>query len=257
MRKSQSKRLLLPVLLLATISINAHGYDVNHASSLDQAAYVTGSSVYDYGHNSIPNISVTGAPDDTDFTRWAMLHDGSTYRLYFFRANSNAQIYQFGYNPASSAYEFGFNSIPVIDITGAPADADPGSFAMLHDGRTYRLYMRGIDNPQSLYQFGFNSRTSDYEFGFNSIPVINITGAPADANFDGWAMLHDGSNYRLYAFNKSAPESLYQFAYNGSTYAYGFNSINVLTVTDMPDGSHKDDFAMLHDGSNYRFYYTR
>ena len=49
--------------------------------SLNQAAYVAG-SVYDFGHNSIPNIPFTGAPDDTDYSRWAMLHDGRDYRFY-------------------------------------------------------------------------------------------------------------------------------------------------------------------------------
>ena len=40
--------------------------------SLNQAGYVTGSTTYRYGHNSIPNIFITGAPDDIDWSRWAL-----------------------------------------------------------------------------------------------------------------------------------------------------------------------------------------
>ena len=51
---------------------------------------------YEYGHQSIPELKLTNIPDDADTSRFAMLHDGSTYRLYF-RARSNTfTMYQFG-----------------------------------------------------------------------------------------------------------------------------------------------------------------
>lgn len=50
--------------------------------SLNQAAYLTG-TIYEFAFNSIPNIPIINAPRDTDFSRYAMLHDGNTYRLYF------------------------------------------------------------------------------------------------------------------------------------------------------------------------------
>lgn len=50
------------------------------ATSLNQAAYA-GGDICNFGHNSIPNIPLSGAPADTDYSRWSMLHDGSTYRL--------------------------------------------------------------------------------------------------------------------------------------------------------------------------------
>ena len=225
-------------------------------TSLNQAAYA-GGTTYQYAFNSIPNIFIAGAPDDIDWSRWAMLHDGSTYRLYFFRSGTNDTLYQFGFNPSSAEYEYGYNSIPTLTITGAPADADASSFAMLHDGSVYRLYMRSATSDTRIHQFGFNVSTSNYEYGFNSIPVLDITGGPVDTDYDRWAMLHDGTTYRYYAFQLASDTLFYQFGYNPSTqdYEYGHNSIPQLTVINMPTDSNRDDFAMLHDGADYRFYF--
>lgn len=50
---------------------------------------------------------------------------------------------------------------------------------------------------------------------------------------------------------------MYQFAYNivSGDCEWGFSSIPELQVTNMPASSIKTDFAMLHDGDDYRFYY--
>lgn len=226
-------------------------------ASLNQAAYVSGTSRYEYGHNSISNIPLSGAPLDTDYSRWAMLHDGSSYRLYFFKQGTSDTLYQFAYNAATQTYQYGFNSIDQLTISGIPADADTASISMLHDGSTYRLYMKSLSNPATLYQFAYNTSTQQYIYGYNSIDVLFISMAPADADYSRWAMLHDGSNYRLYIGKAGSVDTMYQFAYNSASadYEYGYNSIGVLSVTGMPAGSIKTDFAMLHDGSNYRFYY--
>jgi len=223
--------------------------------SINQAAYVAGTSHYTFGHNSIPNLYIIGAPDDTDGTRWAMLYDGSRYRLYFFKQGTDDTLYQFAYNPASSDYEFGFDSIDVLTITGKPADADAGSIAMLHDGSRYRLYMRSKTVPGKLYQFAYKTGTSTYVYGYSSIAQLSVTGMPADVDFSRWGMLHDGSDYRFYAFKQGSDNTFYQAAWTGSTYAYGYNAIAQLSVQSMPDNSDTSDFAMLHDGSDYRFYF--
>ena len=84
-------------------------------------------------------MSITDAPSNTDWNRWTMLHDGSDYRLYFFKAGTDDTIYQFVFNPSTTSYEFGYNSSPEMSITEAPADADPSSFAILYDGPAYRF----------------------------------------------------------------------------------------------------------------------
>ena len=222
-------------------------------TSLDQAAYRRGTTEYEFGLNSIPNIPIVDAPEDTDFSRWAMLHDGSTYRLYFFVKDSDTTMYQFGFD--GRAYTFGHDSIPQLEITGAPSEANPGSFAMLHDGRDYRLYMRGRSNPTQLFQFAFNPTTGNYEYGFRSIPVIDTTGLPADADLGRWAMLFDGSTYRQYVGVAGRTDAMYQCGYNGRTYAFGFDSIPTLDIVGTPATSDTSSFAMLHDGADYRFYH--
>ena len=113
--------------------------------------------------------------------------------------------------------------------------------------------MLSSSNPKKLYQFAWNG--SSYEYGHNSIPEMSITGAPADTDYSKWAMLHDGNNYRLYFAKNGIIDKLYQFAWNGATYKYGFNSIPTLSLDSIPRKSHFNIFNMLHDGSDYRFYF--
>ena len=148
-----------------------------YSESLNQAGMQASGDTFQFGFASIPNIKITNAPADTDYNRSAMLHDGTTYRLYFFKEGSSDTIYQFGFN--GSTYQYGHNSIAQLRITGKPVDANPEDFAMLHDGSVYRLYMLSYDQTK-LYQFGWNGST--YQYGHRSIPSIPITGAPSDAD---------------------------------------------------------------------------
>lgn len=220
--------------------------------SVNQAAYQPGTTRYVYGRNSIANIRVEGAPADADFTRWAMLHDGTTYRLYCFQTGSDTRLYQFGFD--GRAYTFGFNSITQIDITGAPADANPANFAMLHDGSDYRLYMRGRSNPERLYQFAFNPTTGSYQYGFRSIATIDTAGMPADADFSRFAMLFDGSVYRQYVAKAGTTDVLYQAGFDGRRYVFGYQSFAQMSIVGMPANTNASSFAMLHDGVDYRLY---
>ena len=223
-------------------------------SSLNQFAYVPGTTIYRFGHDSIPNIPIVGAPDDADLSRWAMLHDGSAYRFYAFKRGSNDTIYQFSFN--GSAYAFGHNSIPVLRLVDFPADADASSFAMLHDGQAYRLYLRRSGDPRTLYQSSWVAGSDTYRFGHNSIPAMPIVGYPDDTDWSRWMMLHDGSAYRLYAFKGNSAE-FYQGSFNAERGAYEFalNSIPVLTLEGTPADSDTAHASMLHDGSAYRFYF--
>lgn len=246
------KRLVLATSLLLLCAAAS-------AKSLNQAAYVPGSSHYQFGYNSIANLKITGAPADTGYGRFAMLHDGSAYRLYLPRRNSPDTLYQFVYNPAKGSYEYGFNNaIKILKIVGMPADANTGSFAMLHDGSHYRLYMRSRSNATTLYQAAFKVGTNQYVYGYQSMPIIKVTGAPADiTNNRRWAMLHDGANYRLYIGKQRNVNQFYQFAFNRGTnaYQYGYQSIPLLSAMNAPANSQFNNFAMLHDRGAYRYYY--
>lgn len=225
-------------------------------TALNQAAFVPGTKTYQYGYNS-GDFSISGVPADTDRTRWAMLNDGSTFRLYFFKVGSNDTLYQFRFNFITQKYEYGYNSAKILKIFGMPSDANPTSFAMLHDGSDYRLYMSGKNNPTVLYQAAYNPSTLRYEYGYNS-SNFNITGAPTDADFTRWAMLNDGAKHRLYMFQKNSTTVLYQFVFTGSAYSWGgSSSIATLSLTGMPATSDTSNFSMLHDGADYRFYFQR
>jgi hypothetical protein len=94
---------------------------------------------------SIPTLNITGFPMDTDHNRWAMLHDGITYRYYAFKEGSVTEFYQGGFNPGSQDYEYGYLSIQILTVEMMPADSDTGSHAMLHDNGVagtarYRFY---------------------------------------------------------------------------------------------------------------------
>lgn len=203
----------------------------------------------------IPNIPITGAPADTNFNRFAMLYDGTTYRMYFFKGSTNDKIYQFGFNGTSYAY--GHNSIPLITLTDIPTDADTSSFAMLWDGQFYRLYVKRLGNPNVLYQAAYVPNSTNYQFGYNSIPEIPITGFPNDADWSRWSMLHDGSAYRIYCMKLGSNAKLYQGSYNSGpvAYQYAFNSIPILNLVGTPANSNLAQFAMLFGQAEYHFYF--
>ncbi len=222
---------------------------------LNQAAFNSSTVTYQYGFNSMENIKITGSPADADLSRWAMLHDGSAYRLYVFKKNSGDTLYQYVYNATTNAYEYGLNSFPVLKIANTPSDADTGSVSMLHDGSFYRLYMRSKTSA-AIYQFAFNDATSRYEYGFNSVNKISLTGAPADTDFTRWAMLHDGTYYRFYAFKAGSGTILYQFAFDSvqQEYRYAFQSVTPISLDLVPVNNDASSLSMLHDGSAYRLY---
>lgn len=223
--------------------------------SLNQFAWVAGTTTYQFGHHSIPNIPVTDAPADANLSRWSMLHDNSTYRFYCFRGSLSNTLYQFGFN--GSSYAYGHNSIPELTLVDFPSNTDASSFAMLHDDSNYRLYMRRLGHRQTLYQAAWVPATTTYRFGYNSIPSIQVTGFPPDTDWSRWGMLHDGLAYRFYAFRLGTNNQFYQGSFNRATnaYEYAFNSIPELTLIGTPPNSDTSSAALLHDNADYRFYF--
>lgn len=224
--------------------------------SVNQGSWQPGTNNYVYGLNSIPNIPITGAPADTNLRRFAMLHDGSAYRMYFFKGSTRDTLYQFSWN--GSSYAYGHNSIPVLTLVNAPDDADPGTFSMLHSGGNYHAYLRRLGEPTTLYQFIWVSGTTTYEFGLPGwYTALPVTGFPDDTDWSRWSMLHDGNTYRIYAFHYGQNDRISQGSWNSGAgaYQYGFASIDQLDLVGYPASSDVGRPAMLHDGSRYRFYF--
>ena len=228
------------------------------AQSLVQFAYVEDSSEYKFAaDNSIPDMKLEGFPVDSDYSRYAMLHDGEAYRVYLFRQNSNDTLYQGAFNPDTETYQFGYNSIPEVKLANAPEGADFSSFAMLFDGENYRLYLRPLGAPVNVIQFVFNDESEAYEYNPAVNPDWPITGTPVDADWNGWGMLHDGEFYRMYTWKGGTNHTqIYQAAFDEDegAYVFGFASIPVLNIVGTPSASYRSGFAMLYDGENYRFY---
>lgn len=225
-----------------------------HPADRYQAAYYPDTGGYYFGYNSVPRVSISGAPDDVDDSRWTMLHDGDAYHLYMFKRNSTDTIYQFVWNGES--YELGYDdAIPELRLTNVPADADTSSFAMLYGELGYHLYLRDRNNPTVLYQFVWSYESLSYDFGEPDVyPELNIKDFPADTDWSRWSMLHDGEFYRFYAFRLGSQTEIYQGAWDGENYTFGYASEPVLTLHDAPSDADFSSMAMLFDNEDYRLY---
>ena len=118
--------------------------------------YKTEESSYSYDRQ----VEITNAPKDADWTRWAMLHDGTDYRLYCFKQGTNNTLYQFAFD--GNSYHFGYHSALEVTINNIPETANTNAMAMLHDGEEYRLYFADTDNPNTLHQFIWNGTEYAY-----------------------------------------------------------------------------------------------
>jgi hypothetical protein len=110
-------------------------------NSIYQCAYnptIGNNGAYVYGYKSIPEITITDAPVDTDWNKWSMLHDGDIYRLYIKSTNDSELLYQFGVDGYSYAY--GYESIPVLHVKGMPEINFVERFNLTHDQMDYRYY---------------------------------------------------------------------------------------------------------------------
>jgi hypothetical protein len=170
-----------------------------------------------------------------------------------------ATLHQAAFDGRAEAYVFGYSSIAEIEVVGAPRDTDWSRTAMLHDGDVYRLYAFKRRSNNTLYQFGFDPNRSAYVFGHSSIPEIQIYDIPGDADASSFAMLHDGDTYRLYMPRRGDPATLYQFGFDprAEGYVFGYNSDPRIMIRGMPRDTDWRRWAMLHDGSTYRFYAGR
>ncbi|MCH9684915.1 MAG: hypothetical protein K0V04_25995 [Deltaproteobacteria bacterium] len=218
---------------------------------LDHAAWNPDSAAFEFSHESVPSISVVGAPADADPSRSAMLHDGTNQLLYLMQEGADA-VYQLDFDPGLATYVHdGAPSIPLVDF---PGYADRSSFAMLHDGGRYRLYFLSVDHPLRLIQGAFDPDAGAFVHGFASIPEIDVVGTPAGSDWSGWAALNDGETFRLYVFASAAHDSVFEHTYDGMQYQFGLEVAEPIGLTMIPNDADRDDFAMLHNGTTPSLY---
>lgn len=245
---------LLITLFLSACSSGGGGGDdrsTSYVPKLYEAIYGAGAYQYTNEYN------ITMAPDDVDWDRWGILHDGADSRLYFMKAGTDNTLYQFALNPLSGDYEYGYNSLTPITLTNIPDDADPSSIAMSNVGvvvsTSYYAHMKSLSMDGRIYTFRFNGSVYAYERSYD------ITGAPADTDWSRWAMLIGDGVSRFYAGSTSDDALIYQFKYNSTTqmYEWGFGgAVASISILYMPADSELSNFSMHSSGvSGYRFYY--
>ncbi|MBI1422179.1 MAG: hypothetical protein GC149_01850 [Gammaproteobacteria bacterium] len=252
---AQLKSKWLSLLLLATtLLLSACGGGGGGSSTSPQYAPTLYQAVYSSGYQYTKQFYITGAPDDTDWDRMGVLHDGTDYRLYFMKQGTSDTLYQFAYNPNSADFEYGYNSIPQLTLTNVPADADGNSLAMSNDGTYYYAHMKSLSVPTRIYTFRYVANTTTYAYQRS----YNITKAPADTDWSRWAMLYGDSASRFYAGKTGVDSPIYQFKYNPTTqsYEWGYGgAVSTLAVIGMPSDSDTSNFSMLNNGTQYQFYY--
>lgn len=223
---------------------------------LNEAALAFETATFQFGHKSQANIEITNAPAEADFSRWAMLNDGETNRLFVFPEGTDEILFQFGFNSDTQAYEFGFGMDAVIPVAGIPVGLDTSSFAMLHDGENYMLYFMDASNS-SVHPF-FLDTSRGLEFIPAETTEIPVLGGPEDIDLSRWAMLDDGSDTVLFVGNKDQSVNLiYAFPLKVSraTFEFGDGSLPEVPIDLIPENSDLSNFAMLHDGEDYRLYF--
>ncbi len=149
------------------------------------------------------SIPLRGAPADASFDSFATVHGSGVVSLYLWSRSVEGQLYQFRLSTASpSGFDFGAGVIPVLDVRGFPADANPRRWAMHEDGSNYRVLVFKQGSSESLYQAAYNAARGRYEYGYRSRDEVSLLGMPASAiPFEG-AALHDGSNWRFYQLGR-------------------------------------------------------
>ena len=220
------------------------------ARTLVQFGYQSETRAYVYGYESIDRLSVLDAPPAADLSRFAMAFGAGRYWLFAMDRNDPFTVYPFQFNGGGYAYVGN-----ATRIVGAPALADTRSFAVLHDGDGFALYLRNSADPTMIYQFRTQSPTEPFVYGAGgAIRQLRTTGAPDDADFTRWSMFHDGTRYRQVVGRHGADTVLYQFAFNGASYEFGYASISVLSIRGAPSDAFTGQAKILHDGADYRLY---
>ncbi len=197
---------------------------------------------------------ISEGPEDIDWQRWAVLHDGAEHRLYFLPEGRADEVYQYAYNLGTSQFEYGFKSIESIAIQDTPAPASSLGVGMAYLDGAYHLYFTSADHS-TVYEYGYDPVPTAYVYGHDSTPTSTVNGAPAGTDWTGWGAAGDGTVPVLYVFASNAHDALVRFERPGVSTEFTFvpGELQIDFEGSGLDAS-IDDFAVLDDGATTALY---
>ncbi|MCJ8288797.1 MAG: hypothetical protein HRT58_02095 [Crocinitomicaceae bacterium] len=187
-------------------------------------------------------VDIVNAPNDCDWSRWGMLDDRRSTRMYCFKQGTIDQLYQFIFDGTSYQFEENFT----LTISGVGDDQNLKKIAMLSTPnfeeavgvkdkelvgskyktiedapflpipQNYHVYIQAADDQQFLYQFIWKEDTRNFKPNGITRDWFKLKDFPSDTDWDRWTMTYDSNHYQLslpayvyYAFKKDSNDEIY------------------------------------------------
>lgn len=179
-------------------------------------------------------INIENAPNDCDWSRWGMLDDRKSTRMYCFKQGTIDQLYQFLFDGTSYKFEENFT----LTISGVGDDLNSNKIAMLSTPNfeevvgikdqevegapflpipnNYHVYMQGAEDRKFLWQFIWMENSKNFKPNGITREWFNVKDFPADSDWDRWTMTYDSNHYQLslpayvyYVFKKGTNNKIY------------------------------------------------
>lgn len=179
-------------------------------------------------------VDIINAPEDCDWSRWGMLDDRKSTRMYCFKKDMVNQLYQFLFDGKSYQFEKNYS----LTIEGISAEQNTDKIGMLstpnfeevigfNDKETpnapylpipnnYHVYLQKANKPQHIYQFIWKENTAKFMSNGLTRDWFGINDFPDDTDWNRWTMTYDSNHYQLslpayvfYAFKKGSNNELY------------------------------------------------
>lgn len=184
-------------------------------------------------------IEIENAPDDCDWSRWGMLDDRRSTRMYCFKQGTNDQLYQFILDGTSYKFEKDFtltiigvgdaqntdkiamlstpNFEEVVGISDKDDDGNPKDGAPnLPIPQNYHVYMQSTKDRTFIDQFVWKEDSMNFNSNGITRAWFNMCAFPEDTDWDRWTMTYDSNHYQLslpayvfYAFKKESNSEIY------------------------------------------------
>ncbi|MEX1362484.1 MAG: hypothetical protein AB1Z98_05115 [Nannocystaceae bacterium] len=242
---------------------------------LQGATHPSGDLVY--GHQSAVDISVTGAPADTDPSRWDLTYDDHGDYILYHLSLDNKKLYRFLWTGTSYAYDREL----ALEHSGSTNGDDPETavdwskgFAVTHfDGYEWSMFWNVNKAGNGLINNSFHGDTGDeidFAYDHDAWMLQDLGGA----KIDHWAVVDSGTNssdnmhgVKLYVRDGSS-NTLVEWGNwdlrwqdleggqpgQGWFYPEVFKTGNTVRYTGFPEHTNHGDFGMMHDGTHLRVY---